>query len=203
MKRWTPAEMRSLAEMYSDAKNATLASVFGVTEPAIVAKACKLGLHKSEAFRREHGCRTGFRPGLVPWNRGLPHAPGGRSAAAHFKPGNRPQTWVPVGSTRVTKDGYLQRKVTDTGRSASDWRAVHALVWEAANGPIPRGHVVVFKPGRKTTNLDAVTAASVDLVSRADLMRRNSVHNYPPEIARLVQLRGALNRQINARSKET
>jgi hypothetical protein len=32
-------------------------------------------------------------------------------------------------------------------------------------------------------------------------MRRNSLHNQPREIRQLIQLRGALNRKINARSK--
>lgn len=33
-------------------------------------------------------------------------------------------------------------------------------------------------------------------------MRRNTVHNLPPELAKVVQLRGAINRQINKRAKE-
>jgi hypothetical protein len=104
---------------------------------------------------------------------------------------------------RTTKDGYLQRKVSDTGHGATDWRAVHALVWESAHGPIPKGSVVIFKPGRKTTDESAIAADGLECLSRAELMRRNSVHSkYPPEIARLVQLRGAINRQINKRAHQ-
>lgn len=40
-------------------------------------------------------------------------------------------------------------------------------------------------------------------MTRAELMRRNSLHtNYPPQLVSLVQLRGALNRQINRRKQE-
>ena len=39
--------------------------------------------------------------------------------------------------------------------------------------------------------------------TRAEHMHRNSVHaHYPPEIARLVQLRGALVRQINRKARQ-
>jgi hypothetical protein len=39
-------------------------------------------------------------------------------------------------------------------------------------------------------------------MSRAESMRRNSYHNYPKELAQLIQLRGALNRKINASIKD-
>ena len=79
---------------------------------------------------------------------------------------------------------------------------MHRLVWMAANGPLPAGHIVVFKPGRRTTELEAITLDAVELISRAENMRRNSVHQLPPELARLVQLRGVLIKTINRKAKE-
>ena len=35
--------------------------------------------------------------------------------------------------------------------------------------------------------------------TRAELMRRNTCHNHGPEIAQVIQLRGAVTRQINKR----
>ena len=56
----------------------------------------------------------------------------------------------------------------------------------------------MFKPGRKTTDPARITADGLELVTRAELMRRNSYHNnYPKEVALLIQLKGALNRKIN------
>ena len=43
---------------------------------------------------------------------------------------------------------------------------------------------------------------NLELISRADLMRRNSYLHLPPEIAQIVQLRGALTAKINRRSKQ-
>jgi hypothetical protein len=47
-----------------------------------------------------------------------------------------------------------------------------------------------------------ITLGRLELISRAENMRRNSYHTrYPKEVAQLIQLRGALNRQINKRLK--
>jgi hypothetical protein len=79
---------------------------------------------------------------------------------------------------------------------------VHLLVWEAANGPVPPGHAITFLPGRRTTDASLITLDALQLVSRAELMRRNSHHtNYPKEVSQLIQLKGALNRKINRRNQ--
>ncbi|WP_243470316.1 hypothetical protein [Vreelandella lionensis] len=44
--------------------------------------------------------------------------------------------------------------------------------------------------------------ANLELISRADLMRRNSYLNLPEPLPQIVQLRGALNRKINRRSQQ-
>ena len=52
-----------------------------------------------------------------------------------------------------------------------------------------------------SVNRKHIALENLYLMSRADLMRRNSVHNLGPEAARVMQLVGCINRQINARSK--
>lgn len=42
---------------------------------------------------------------------------------------------------------------------------------------------------------------NLECISRRELMLRNTVHRHGPEIAALSQLRGALKRQINRRTK--
>jgi hypothetical protein len=149
----------------------------------------------------DHGARkTQLKPGVSAWNKGIKGSTGHPPNV--FRPGNRPQTWVPVGTTRLDeRDGYLVRKVSDTRDRKVDWRPLHVLAWEAENGPVPAGHVVVFKPGRKTTEEAAITPDAVECISRRDLMLRNTYHRYGPEVAKLVQLRGAITRQINKRAK--
>ena len=83
--------------------------------------------------------------------------------------------------------------MTDTGYTPRDYVAVHHLVWAEHYGPVPAGHAIVFRDGNKNNfNIE-----NLECVSRAELMRRNTVHRYPKEIALAVQLRGALNRKLN------
>ena len=58
-------------------------------------------------------------------------------------------------------------------------------------------------PGRKTTDPALITLDALELVTRAELMARNTVQNLPKPLAQLVQLRGALKRQITRRARAT
>lgn len=194
---WSEADLRTLRELYPDTHNLDLAALLGRTEPAISNAAVKHRLHKSGAYKAAHDAK--FTRGLVPWNTGTRYQPGGRSKDTQFQPGQKPHTWVPVGSYRLNKGGHLQQKISDDpGGPHLRWRCVAELVWIQHHGPVPRGHVVVFRPGQFSAELEQITLDRVECVTRAELMRRNSNWTrLPPELARLVQLRGALNRQIN------
>lgn len=203
--KWTPAEDAVLIARFSNEKTADLARDMGMPTSRVVNRACRLGLKKSAAYLRSpssgrlgHGQGEGhqFAKGMTPWNKGLKGVNG--VSPTRFKKGNTPPQWRAVGSERITKDGVLVRKISDTGVKTADWRAVHVLVWEEHNGPVPDGMIVVFKD----RNQEHRTIENLECITRAENMRRNSHYNrYPPEIAKLIQLRGALNRQINARKK--
>ncbi|MEJ1487194.1 MAG: HNH endonuclease signature motif containing protein [Candidatus Sedimenticola sp. (ex Thyasira tokunagai)] len=208
-KDWTAEEEAELKRDYPETPTKELAKQLSCTEQAVYSKASSLGLHKSEAYFTnqnagrmkkgdERGAGSRFRKGNRPHNAGKKGwQAGGRSTDTQFKKGKKPHTWKPIGSERVTTEGYMQRKMTDTGYPPKDWVAIHTLLWEEHNGPIPKGHVVVFKNGNK---LD-VRIDNLELISRTELMRRNTVHNLPKELVQVVQLKGAVTRQINKRMK--
>ena len=214
--RWTDAEVQLLRELYPDEPASEVAKALNVSVFTVYNKAYGLGLKKSPAFwasdksaRIQRGTQdqkliaTRFLPGHTTWNKGMKGLQIG-GQATQFKPGHRPQTWLPVGSYRITKDGYLERKVNDLpGNNSVRWHAVHRLVWIAANGPVPPGHIVAFKPGFKTTKLEEITVDRIECISRAQNAIRNHPRSKSPELGRLVQLRGAITRQINKRSRET
>jgi hypothetical protein len=113
--------------------------------------------------------RTGqFPKGLTPWNKGMKGLSFPGMKATQFKKGNKPANWRPLGSERVSKDGYIEVKVAD-GRLNKNWKAKHILLWEEQNGPVPPGHVIVFGDGNKR-NFDL---GNLLLVSRAQLARIN------------------------------
>ena len=214
--KWTPEMDARLRELYPHARTEDVAEQMGLRVSQINARAFLLRLLKSREYlaseqsgRRRIGSAPNagtFKPGHATWNKGMNYAAGGRSVETQFKPGHRggraAVLWRPVGHERVVS-GILQRKVSDTGRTTRDYKSVHSIVWEAARGPIPSGHVVIFKPGTATTKSAEITLEKLELVSRAELMRRNSRHTrYPPELNSLLYLKGALTRKINERTKQ-
>lgn len=150
-----------------------------------------------------------FKVGHAPWNLGTHFVAGGRSAETRFKKGAlmgaAQHNYVPIGSHRLTADGYLERKMNDDLSLAPSrrWTAVHRLIWIAAHGPIPKNHVICFLPGKHTNDLELLTLDRLECISRATLAQRNHPRSISPELGRLVQLKGAINRQVNRIAKTT
>lgn len=215
---WTAAELEVLHTQYPHQVTRDIAQALGIEVRLVYAQANRMGLRKSAAFaassksgRLLKGGKLSqahqFQPGQQPWNKGTHWVAGGRSAETRFQPGRKPEesrNYLPIGTLRISADGYLERKTTDDPSiyPARRWVAVHRLVWEAANGPIPLGHIVVFKRGQRTAVEAEVTPARLDCISRAEHARRNHPNSYSPELAQLVQLKGAITRQVNRITKE-
>ena len=218
-KPWTEGEREVLRERYADTLTADLAALTGHTLSSTHQQARKLGLAKSvewiaatakariEADPNHGSRRSRLRPGNVPANKGVKHPAGwapGDMARTQFKkgrPASEARNYVPIGSHRVSKDGYVERKVTDDPSivPARRWVGVHRLVWMEANGPIPADGVIAFRPNRRTSVLEEITLDRLECITRAENARRNQM---APEIRPIVQLRGAITRQINKRLKE-
>ena len=204
---WTDAMVETLTKRYPHESSLTLAKEFGINTSRVYQKAARMGLKKTTEFLsskesgRTDGKRGGnsrFKPGHQTWNKGINFNPGGRSVETRFKKGMKPHTWQPIGAERLSKDGYLQRKAFDTGYPPKDWVGVHILIWqEHHKTELPKGHAIVFKDGDKTN----ITIENLECLSRAELMKRNSVHRFPKELIELIHLRGVINRKINQGSK--
>lgn len=212
---WTVEEDALLRARYPEEPTQAIAQVMGMRVAQVHQRATRLGLHKSTAFfasdkagRIQRGrsdprmMASQFKKGLTPWNKGAHYVAGGRSATTRFKKGQRPHTWKPVGSYRVNADGFLDRKVSDTGYPPRDWVGVHRLAWIAAHGPIPRGYVVRFRDGCKSTVAEEITVDKLELITMQENMRRNTLHRYPKEVVGLIQMKGALNRRIHRKERQ-
>ncbi|KAK50230.1 hypothetical protein [Bordetella bronchiseptica] len=205
-KKWTEVQEAAVRKFYENTPTKVIAAALGRSETSVYQLAQRLGLKKSAAYlagptagrfdgTRGEACR--FPKGHTPWNKGAAFQPGGRSVETRFKSGSRPHNEQPIGSYRLTKDGTLQQKISNApGNNSRRWRGVHELVWIERNGPVPTGHIVVFKPGMRTANVEEITADKVECISFADNMRRNTLHRYPKEITHAIQVRAALNRRI-------
>lgn len=115
--------------------------------------------------------------------------------ASCFKPGNITWHTKEVGEETIRyqhkecgkKIGYRIVKV-----SANEWKMYHHLVWERVHGSIPEGKFIIFK----NKNPEDCSIENLELVSKAELMKKNSILNYPPDIQELLRLHKKLKRTI-------
>lgn len=215
-KPWTPEQLAGLRRLYPDFDADVVAKVVGRNTGSVHRMANKLGIRKSEAWqqayieRQAHRARVAplaqastFKKGNKPWNKGRHTVAGGRSPLTRFKPGQRPVNEMPIGSYRVATNknrghAHVEIKLTDKpGRNDQRWMPVTRWVWEQAHGPVPAGHIVVFKPGMKTLDPALITLERLECISMAENARRNHWRTASPELGHIVQLKGAITRQVN------
>lgn len=116
--------------------------------------------------------RTGrIEKGNTPYNKGRKGFCPPGCEKGWFRKGERrgvaTRLYKPIGTERVSRGGYIERKVNDDMPLRARWRAVHLIEWERVNGPVPDGHCLKCLDGDKA-NTDPSNWA---LVSRAMLPR--------------------------------
>jgi len=204
---WTPEQDEQIRRLYPDTDTAELAAMLGRKYGALYDRAARLGVRKSSEYMARHaeisrqrllviGPESRFKPGHQTWNKGMKGLQIG-GVETRFKKGNRPHTWVPIGTERW-RDGYLCRKIRDDGPTHRHFEAVHRLMWIEAHGPIPPGHIVVFLD-KNPRNL---TLDNLELISRAENARRNHMGHLPPELRQLIGMKSRLTRVINQKQKQ-
>lgn len=135
-----------------------------------------LSLTKIQGAMKRYGLKNGldrrFKKGDIPFNKGkkgIRVSPG-----TEFKKGHIPKNYLPVGSERITKDGYLEVKI----KKPNVWKLKHRIVWEKENGPVPKGFVVIFSDQDKTNisidNLLVVSRRELAVMNHEKLIYDNS-----------------------------
>ena len=113
-----------------------------------------------------------------------------RTKATRFQKGQKPTNWKPIGSERITKDGYIEIKTAEPGT----WELKHRVVWQEANGEVPEGHAILFLDQDRTNcSLD-----NLMLVKRTELVRINKSNNLVdvPEINESIVLTERISQKI-------
>jgi hypothetical protein len=114
----------------------------------------------------DSGLTGHYEKGSIPANKGTKGLTSANRTS--FKKGNRPANYRPVGSERLSKDGYLEVKIADPNK----WRLKHLVIWEEANGPLPKGHCVIFLDSNKQN----LALENLRLITRNQLARLNQNH---------------------------
>jgi len=122
-----------------------------------------------------HTGRTGhFEKGQTPFNKGRKGVSPPGCEKGWFRKGERRgvavELYKPIGTERVSKDGYVERKIHDGMPLQSRWRAVHLIRWEELHGALPEGHALKCLDGNRANTHPDNWAA----IPRALLPRLNA-----------------------------
>ena len=127
---------------------------FNLSESAIESRKNKLGLHSGIVGGQ-------FQKGHVPFNKGTKGLI--KPNKTSFKKGNIPANHKPIGSERISKDGYIEIKIQD-GQLNKNWQLKHRYIYEKEYGPIPDGSNIILLDGNRQ-NLEL---SNLKLVSKAE-----------------------------------
>lgn len=111
-----------------------------------------------------------FEKGHIPQNKGKKMSAEHykKAKATMFKKGNIPHNHRPIGSERISRDGYVEVKIAEPNK----WELKHRVEWEKVNGKLPKGYVLLFLD----QNSQNITLDNIVCVSRAEFVRLNQNH---------------------------
>lgn len=189
---WTDEQEQYLVAHYATTNNKDLAKKLGKNNAdRVMAKAFRLGLKKSSEFlseqRKTLGQNGQFKKGMIPHNKGkkLSDSTKAKLAKTMFKSGNRPHNTLQVGAETQDKYGYVMVKVAEP----NVWQYKHHVAY---GEPVPTGHKVIFLDGNKYN----FERDNLQLISNAELMQKNTMHRYPPELVRLLKTLNKLKKRV-------
>ena len=138
-----------------------------------------------------------FRKGQTPHNKGkkMPKEVYEKVKHTMFAKGNVPPNHRPVGSERISKDGYIEVKVAEPNK----WRLKQRVVYEEAKGKIPESCPIIFLDGNKR-NFDI---DNLRCITRSELLYLNcNGLNNSNEITETGILMARLDRTKNKKKQE-
>jgi hypothetical protein len=204
-KKWTPAKLEKLKELFPRTMTKDLVKVFKVSEQSINFNAYKLGLRKDKDFvyqsqlqnymnLKNNGKAYRFPKGHTPMNKGKKMSAETRAKCEHTfkKKGCIPPNVKPIGYERINAEGYVEVKIAPGPRQ---FVGKHRVIWEQHHGQIPEGHIIIFADNNKMNfDLDNLIC-----VSRKDHAIRNKFRRkYGDEIAENIILLSQIKRKLQS-----
>lgn len=153
---WTKEVVDFMIENYQGKDNIELADLlnkkFNLNTNEDRVSNIKANLKRRKGIDLRTGINRGcFQKGQEPLNKGkkwddyLTKEKQERCRTTTFKKGHRPLNYRPVGSERITVDGYTEIKI----KEPNVWVGKHRYIYEKHYGKIPEGYNVMFADKNK------------------------------------------------------
>lgn len=202
-RRWTEEEIDYLIGYYPKQSAKEIAESLNISINRIYNKAFTLGLKKSDQYIQEEKIRQGerlriigvqsrFTKGRIPANKGqkMTVEQYQKCQATMFQKGHDPHNTRYDGHERICKkDGYILIR-TMKGKYALK----HRLIWEQANGAIPKGMILYFKDNNKQN----LSLDNLELITKQENLKRNRTNHFalPANLKNLVKAKNKLTKKI-------
>lgn len=209
---WTDEERQIVREMFADHYTAEIAKKLNRGYSSISSEARKLGIKKSPAFKQmekqkqsdrlqKDGAMYRFPKGNVSHNKGkkMPAHVYEKVKKSFFKKGHINHNALADFEETVHVDnrGVPVVKIKVPGNRRVIYKSVY--VWEAHNGKkVPKGYNIVFKDG-DTLNF---TPDNLECISNAELLQRNTLHQWPKELQTIIKLNNKLKKATKDASRK-
>jgi len=210
-KPFTQDEINYLIEHYPHEKTIDIANALNKSIHSIYHKSFSLKLTKSDEFLKStqsgrltkltaSGVTYRFPKGHVPANKGKKMDPENYERVKHtfFKKGHISANTSHNGCITVRNNKKRGTKYLYIRLDKGKWVELHRYLWEKKNGKIPKGYNVIFKDNDHSN----FSEDNFQLITDAELLSRNSIHNYPQELKDLIHTKAVLTRQINKLIKD-
>lgn len=202
MRKFTAEEDQFLKDNYMQVPAASMSRMLGRSKSAAPQRMKVLGLIVPEGIIEQFKQDSRLKKGNCPFNKGkrqpefMSSLAIERTKGTRFSKGQCPHNTKSDFdiSVRTDKTGITYKYIRI---SLGKWVPFHRYTWQQVNGEIPKGRKLVFKDANSLN----CELGNLELLTAGELMKRNSLHNYPKPIAQAIQLRGVVNRQIKKHIK--
>lgn len=206
---WSEDELKILRQIYPNKLTREVAVILNKTEKAVYMQAKICGIKKSEMFLKselsgranlkKEGLAYRYPKGHIPFNKGKKMRKEVYEKVKHtmFKKGSIPHNSKITGSEVLRRDKSGKEYILIKVPNERKLKYKHVHLWETKNGKIKKGFNVVFKDGNPLNCF----LENLECISNAELMQRNTIHRFPPELKGVIILTNKLKRTIHAKEQ--
>ncbi len=201
---FSPEQDEILKAEYLSMPIKSLARHIGKSHTGVRGRMRQLGLTIPKELAEQRKAASQRKVGHIPFNKGkrqteyLSAEQIERCRKTCYQKGNIPANTGKDGDIKIRFNSKRKIYSVWIRLSLANWVKLHVYNFEKANGPVPKGYCVAFKD-RDTLNCDL---DNLELISREENMRRNTIHNLPQDLKEVLYTKAQLTRLINSELKK-